>query len=78
MTYVESVISQFINTLEQLGDWVLDYLKETSKKEILFKRNRSLIFEVYIDLNYAWSTLERRSISRYYTFHGEKYVHIEE
>ena len=53
---------------------MLQYLKRTPGKGILFKRNGGLVLESYIDADYAGSTVDRRSTSGYCTFLGENLV----
>ena len=47
---------------------MLQYLKGTPGKGILFKRNGGLVLEAYTDADYAGSIIDRRSTSRYCTF----------
>ena len=42
---------------------VLQYLKGTSGKGILFKRNGGLVLEAYTDADFAGSIIDRRSTS---------------
>ncbi|RVW76008.1 Retrovirus-related Pol polyprotein from transposon RE1 [Vitis vinifera] len=53
---------------------VLQYLKGTPGKGILFKRNGGLVLEAYTDADYAGSTIDRRSTSGYCTFLGGNLV----
>ena len=53
---------------------VLQYLKGTPGKGILFKRNGSLILEAYMDADYAGSLIDRKSTSGYCTFLGRNLV----
>lgn len=49
---------------------ILKYLKLTSGKDILFKRNMKLNLEVYTDADWAGWVVDRRSTSAYCTFLG--------
>ena len=49
---------------------VLQYLKGTPGKGILFKRNGGLILEAYTDADYAGSIIDKRSTFEYCTFLG--------
>ncbi|XP_059658496.1 uncharacterized mitochondrial protein AtMg00810-like [Cornus florida] len=53
---------------------VLQYLKGTPGKCILFKRNGGLVLEAYTDADYAGSIVDRRSTSGYCTFLGGNLV----
>ena len=53
---------------------VLQYLKGTLGKGILFKRNEGLVLEAYTDADYASSIIDRRSTSGYCTFLGGNLV----
>ncbi|RVW64248.1 Retrovirus-related Pol polyprotein from transposon RE1 [Vitis vinifera] len=53
---------------------VLQYLKGTPGKGILFKRNGGLVLEAYTDADYAGSIIDRRSTSGYCTFLGGNLV----
>ena len=53
---------------------VLQYLKGTPEKGILFKRNGGLVLEAYTDANYAGSIVHRRSTSGCCTFLGRNLV----
>ena len=43
------------------------YLKGTPKKDLLFKEDNKLKFEVYVDVGQAGSMMEKRLTTRYYT-----------
>ena len=53
---------------------VLQYLKGTPGKGILFKRNGGLVLEAYTDADYVGSIVDRRSTSGYCTFLGGNLV----
>ena len=78
IAYVVSVISQFMhNTKEfhlEATNQVLQYLKGSPGKGILFKRNLGLILEAYTDANYVRFVVDRRSVTWYCTFLGRNLV----
>ena len=78
IAYAMSVISQFMHSLKevhlQAGHQVLQYLKGTPRKGILFKRNGGLVLEAYTDADYARSIVDRKSTSGYCTFLGGNLV----
>jgi hypothetical protein len=78
IAYAVSVISQFMHSPKevhlQAAHRVLQYLKGTPGKGILFKRNGGLVLEAYTDADYAGSIVDRRSTSRYCTFLGGNLV----
>jgi len=47
---------------------IVQYLKGALGKGILFKRNGNVNLEVYIDVEYVRSIVDRRSITGYCTF----------
>ena len=49
---------------------MLQYLKGTLGKGILFKRNEGLVLEAYTDADYVGSIINRRSTFGYCTFLG--------
>ena len=78
IAYAVSVTSQFMHSPKevhlQVAHRVLEYLKGTPGKGILFKRNGGLVLESYTDADYAGSIVDRRSTSGYYTFLGGNLV----
>lgn len=78
IAYAVSVISQFMHSPKeahlQVAYRVLQYLKGTPGKGILFKRNGGLVLEAYTDADYAGSIIDRRSTSGYCTFLGGNLV----
>jgi hypothetical protein len=78
IAYAVSVISQFMHSPKkvhlQAAHRVLQYLKGTPRKGILFKRNEGLVLEAYMDANYARSIVDWRSTSGYCTFLGGNLV----
>lgn len=53
---------------------ILQYLKGTPGRGILFRRNKGLALEAYTDADYAGSIVDRRSTSGYCTFLGGNLV----
>ena len=78
IAYVVSVISQFMHSPKeaqlQATYRVLQYLKRTPCKSILFKRNGVLVLEAYTDANYVGSSIDRKSTFGYCTFLGGNLV----
>ena len=78
LSSIVSVISQFMHSPKevylQAAHRVLQYLKRTPRKGIMFRRNRSLVLEAYTDADYVGLIFDRRSISRYCTFLGGNLV----
>ncbi len=72
LAYAVSVVSQFMHDPRvrhlQAVDRVLQYLKATPGRGLLFKRGGSLTMEAYTDADYAGSMTDRRSTSGYCTF----------
>ncbi|XP_057514198.1 uncharacterized mitochondrial protein AtMg00810-like [Actinidia eriantha] len=78
IAYAVSVISQFMHNPKEIHlqavDRVLQYLKGSPGKGILFKRGDEMILETYTDADYAGSVIDRRSTSGYCTFLGGNLV----
>ena len=53
---------------------IIQYLKGTLERRILFKRNENVSVEAYIDFDHAGSIMNRKSITRYCTFLGGNLV----
>src|SRR4030042_386896 len=72
LSYAVSVVSQFMHDPRvrhmQAVNNVLQYLKATPGRGILFKRGGSLTIEAYTDADYAGSLSDRRSTTGYCTF----------
>jgi len=49
---------------------IVQYLKGSLGREVLFKRNKSVSLEAYADADYARSVVDKRSTTIYCTFLG--------
>lgn len=71
LAYEISMVSPFMHNARvrhsQVVDHVIQYLKVTLKRILLFKNGRSLTMETYIDVDYAILVIDRMSISCYCT-----------
>ncbi|RDX73164.1 putative mitochondrial protein, partial [Mucuna pruriens] len=78
IAYVVSVISQFMHDLRerhlQSVERILQYLKASLGKGLLFRKERTLSMEIYTDADYAGSVVDRRSTSGYCMFLGGNLV----
>lgn len=78
LAYVVKSVSQSIHDPKARHFWVVDpvleYLKITPERGLLFKRGGSLSMEAYTDAKYAGSASGKRSTSGYCTFLCEKIV----
>lgn len=78
IAYAVSVISSFMHNPKEVHLHavyrVLQYLKGTPGRGILFKRNGGLALEAYTDADYAGSVVDRKSTSGYCTFLGGNLV----
>ncbi|KAG8487880.1 hypothetical protein CXB51_018329 [Gossypium anomalum] len=78
IAYAVGVVSQFMHNPKEshLGAvyQILQYLKGTPGKRILFKKGENLTLEAYTDADYAGSMVDRRSTSGYCTFLGGNLV----
>jgi hypothetical protein len=72
LAYAVSVVSQFMHDPRvrhmEAVNRILQYLKATPGRGILFKRGGSLTMEAYTDADYAGSLSDRRSTTGYCTF----------
>ena len=72
LAYAVSVVSQFMHDLRmrhlQAVERILQYLKATPGRGLLFKRDGKLTLEAYTDADYAGAVNDRRSTSGYCTF----------
>ena len=73
-----SVVSKFMHDPRerhlQAVNKILQYLKKSPGRGLLFKRNEKLIMEVYIDVDYEGSIIDRKSTSGYCMFLGGNLV----
>ena len=78
IAYTMSIVSQFMHRPNELHLQavykLLHYLKGTLGKGILFKKGAKLTLEAYTNADYASSTIDRRSTTRYCTFLGGNLV----
>jgi len=78
IAYVVSVVSQFMHDPRerhlQAINKILEYLKKSPRRGLLFKRNEKLIMEVYTDADYVGSIIDRKSTSGYCMFLGGNLV----
>ncbi|XP_038877628.1 uncharacterized mitochondrial protein AtMg00810-like [Benincasa hispida] len=78
ITFTVSVVSQFIHAPGSVHFEavyrILRYLKGTPRKGILFTKHDHLNIEVYTNVDWAGSTTDRRSTSRYFSFVGGNLV----
>ena len=78
IAYAVGLLSQFMHNPKevhlQAAYRILQYLKGTPGKGILFRRNGGLVLEAYTDANFAASIDDRRSTSGYCTFLGGNLV----
>ena len=78
IAYAMSVVSQFMYDPKerhlQAVNKILQYLKTSPKRGLLFQRNEKLKMEVYTDADYARSVMDRRSTTGYCMFLGGNLV----
>lgn len=78
IAYAVSVVSQFMHDPRerhmQAVDKILQYLKSSPGKGLLFKREDTLTMKIYTDANYAGSITDRKSTSGYCVFLGDSLV----
>lgn len=78
IAFAVSVVSQFMHNPKEVHllatHRILQYLKGTPGKGILFKRNESATLEAYTNVDYAGSATDRRSTTGYCTFLGGNLV----
>ncbi|XP_059654522.1 secreted RxLR effector protein 161-like [Cornus florida] len=78
IAYAVSVVSQFMRNPKESHlkavYRILQYLKGTLGRGILFKKGEGLTLEAYTDADYAVSVINRRSTSGYCTFLGGNLV----
>lgn len=70
--FVVSLVSQFMREPKeihlQVALWIVQYLKGTPSRRILFEQNRSVGLEAYAGANYVGSTADKRLTIEYFTF----------
>ena len=78
IAFAVSLVSQFMHQPKeahlQAALRIVQYLKGTPGRGILFKRNKSVSLEAYTDADYAGSVVDRRSTTGYCTFLGGNLV----
>jgi hypothetical protein len=78
IAFAVSVVTQFMHNPREVhllaADRILQYLKGTPGRGILFKRNGNATLEAYTDADYAGSVIDRRSTTGYCTFLGGNLV----
>nr|KYP55256.1 hypothetical protein KK1_001462 [Cajanus cajan] len=78
IAFVVSLVSQFMHRPKeahlQAAFRIVQYLKGTPRRGILFKWNKSVSLEAYMNADYAGSIVDRRSTIGYYTFLGGNLV----
>ncbi|RDX71963.1 hypothetical protein CR513_48619, partial [Mucuna pruriens] len=78
IAYVVSVVSQFMHDPRerhlQAVERILQYLKASLGKGLLFRKEGILSMEIYTNTNYAGSIMDRRSTSGYCMFLGGNLV----
>nr|KYP73997.1 Copia protein [Cajanus cajan] len=78
VAFAVSLVSQFMHQPKEVHLQatlrIVQYLKGTPGKGILFKRNRNVNLEAYTDVDYAGSIVDRRSTTGYCTFLGGNLV----
>ncbi|XP_058767437.1 uncharacterized mitochondrial protein AtMg00810-like [Vicia villosa] len=78
IAFAVSLVSQFMHQPKeahlQAALRIVQYLKGTPGRGILFKRNKSVSLEAYTDADYAGLVVDRRSTTGYCTFLGGNLV----
>ncbi|RDY02259.1 putative mitochondrial protein, partial [Mucuna pruriens] len=78
IAYVVSVVSQFMHDPKernlQAVERILQYLKASLGKGLLFRKEGTLSMEIYTNVDYVGSIVDRRSTFRYYMFLGGNLV----
>lgn len=71
IAYAMSILSQFMHSPKvvylKVIQSILQYLKSTPVKGILFRRDRQLSVEAYTDVDWARLVVDRRSTLGYWT-----------
>jgi len=78
IAYVVSVVSQYMHNPKerhlQAINKLLQYLKTSPGRGLLFKRNEQLKMEVYTNAHYARSVTDSKSTTRYCMFLGGNFL----
>lgn len=78
IAYAVSLMNQFMHKFKEMhlqtAYRILYFLKGTSEKEIIFKRNNVLLLKACTDVGYKVSLVDRRSTFGYYIFHKGNYI----
>ena len=78
ITFNVGVVSRFMHNPKEthlrVVHRILQYLKGSPGRGVLFEKGESMILEAYTDADYAGSLDDRRSTSRYYTHLGGNLV----
>ena len=78
VAFIVSLVSQFMHQPKEIhlqaALRIVQYLKGTLGRGILFERNENANLEAYIDADYAGSIVDRRSTTGYCTFLGGNLV----
>ncbi|XP_038874957.1 uncharacterized mitochondrial protein AtMg00810-like [Benincasa hispida] len=67
ISYVVNVVSQFMQAMTAV-ERILQYLKGTSGKGLLFRKSGKCDIEAYTDSDWVESAIDRKSMSGYCTF----------
>nr|KYP37395.1 hypothetical protein KK1_041405 [Cajanus cajan] len=72
IAFIVSLDNQFMHKPKeahlQVALRIVQYLKGTPRRGILFKRNKNVNLKAYTDVDYAGSVVDRKSTIRYCTF----------
>jgi len=78
ITYVVSVVSKFMHDPREKHlhavNRIIQYLKSSPGKGLLFKKGEKLSMKVYTNVNYAGSIVDRRSTTSYCMFLDDNLV----
>jgi len=78
IAYVVSVVSQFMHDPREIHlqavNRIIQYLKASPGKGLLFKKGENISMKIYTDVDYAGSIVDRRSTTRYCMFLGGNLV----
>ncbi|RDY02144.1 hypothetical protein CR513_14444, partial [Mucuna pruriens] len=74
LIYLSHTRSDIAYAVSVVVERILQYLKASPGKGLLFKKEGTLSMEIYTDVDYAGSVVDRRSTSRYCMFLGGNLV----